>query len=167
MRNKITLARFCRVAMFAAAAIALQAAPSEQIRWKELAARLQGKLVTITTKDGKSLSGKLFSVRPEGIYFTDGTSPKASRESVVSVHWEAPQVSETRKLGHMLARAYRHSGRLLGTPMGPFGVVELPAITAWGAAAAPFCILGDLFSDQSRTSGDFSILPDPALEVSK
>lgn len=160
MRNKLTL-------IFAVAALTLQAAPSEQIRWKDLGARLQGKLVTITTKDGKSLHGRFFTVRPEGIYISDPNQEKISRDAVVSLHWEAPFKSQTQKLGNMLSRAYRHSGKLLGTPMGPFGLVELPAITAWGAAAAPFCLLGDLFAGHAPTSGDISILPDSAPEVSK
>jgi hypothetical protein len=160
MRNKLTL-------IFAVAALTLEAAPSEQLHWKDLAARLQGKLVMIATKNGKSLHGRFFTVRPEGIYIGDGNQEKLSRDAVVSLHWEAPFKSQTQKLGNMLARAYRHSGKLLGTPMGPFGLVELPAITAWGAAAAPFCLLGDLFSGHPPTSGDISILPDSTPEVSK
>jgi hypothetical protein len=162
MRNQFTLAPFYRAAIIAVVvSFTLQAAPAEQIRWKDLAARLQGKLVTITTKDGRSLHGQFLTVRPEGIYMGGVPQEKISREAVVSLHWEAPFKSQTQKLGNMLAHAYRHSGKLLGTPMGPFGLVELPVITAWGAAAAPFCLLGDLLSDHPPTSGDISILPDP------
>jgi hypothetical protein len=168
MRNQFILSPFCRAAIFAVAvSFTLQATPSEQIHWKDLAARLQGKLVTITTKDGRSLHGQLFTVRPEGIYISDGNQEKVLRDAVVSLHWEAPFKNQTQKLGKMLARAYRHSGKLLGTPMGPFALAELPAITAWGAAAAPFCLLGDLLSGHPPTSGDISILPDSPQEVAK
>jgi hypothetical protein len=161
MRNKFIPARFYRVAMLAVAvALATQAAPTEQMHWKDLTAYLRGKLVTITTKDGKSVSGRFPVVRPDGIYFNDVPQAKVSRDAVLSLHWEAPHESETHKLGKMMSAGYRHAGRILGTPMGPFGLVELPAITAWGAAATPFCLLGDLFAGHPQTSGDVSILPD-------
>jgi hypothetical protein len=168
MRNKFTLARFYHVAIAAImVAFTTQAAPTDQIHWKDLAAHLKDKLVTITTKDGTKVSGRLAVVRPDGISLNDGYPRNVPRDSVVSLHWEAPYQSQTRKLGKMLATGYRHSGRLLGTPMGPFGLVELPAITAWGAAAAPFCLLGDLFAGHPPTSGDILILPDPSSAVSK
>lgn len=168
MRNQLTLATFYRAAIFAVVvSFTIEAAPSEQIHWKDLAARLKGKLVTITTKDGRSLHGQLITVRPEGIYISDGNQEKISRDTVVSLHWEDPFKSQTRKLGSMLAHAYRHSGKLLGTPMGPFALAELPVITAWGAAATPFCLLGDLLSPHPPTSGDISILPDLPQGASK
>ena len=82
-----------------------------------------------------------------GIYFTDVPSSMVPRYAVMSLHWEAPYESQIRhKLGKMLASGYRHAGRNLGTPSGPAALVEFPVITAWGAAATPFCLLGDLFS---------------------
>lgn len=163
MRNTHPLTRFHRIAMLAiAVGFTLQAAPSEQLLWSQLATRLQGKQVTVKTKDGKSVSGRFFTVGRDGIYF-GGTQNKIPRDGVQSLHWEAPDAHQTEKLGNMLGHAYRHSGSLLGTPMAPFGVIEIPVITAWGAAAAPFCLLADLFSDHPTTSGDISILPDPAV----
>jgi hypothetical protein len=165
MRNKLTLARSCRLAIFAVAvSFKLQAAPTELKLWRELAAFLQGKSVTVTTKDGKSVSGRLFVVRPDGIFFSGPMPTTVPRDAVVSLHWEGPHERETHKLGKMLSQGYRHAGKLLGTPMGPFALAELPVITAWGAAATPFCLLGDLFAGHPQTSGDISILPDsPAV----
>lgn len=164
MRNTLPLTRFHPVAMLAiAVAFTLQAAPSEQMLWKDLAAYVRGKQVTIKTKDGTSLSGRPFMVRPDGIYFDIGTPQKGARDEVQSLHWQSVNETQTDKLGKTLSRAYRHSGQLLGTQLGPIGLLELPAITAWGAAAVPFCLLGDLFTDHPKTSGDISILPDPAL----
>jgi hypothetical protein len=163
MRNNFPLTRFHRVAMLAVAVtLTSQAAPSpEQVLWRQLAAKLQGKEVTVKTSDGRSLSGRFFAVRADGIYFNGSTPDKVTRDAVVSLHWEAPNNYQTERLGNMLSHAYRHSGSLLGTPMGPFGVIEIPAITAWGIAAAPFCLLGDILTDHSKSSGDISILPEP------
>jgi hypothetical protein len=151
--------------MFAlAVSFTSKAAPMEQRLWRELAAFLQGKSVTVTTKDGQSISGRFFAVRPDGITFSGSASTTVPRDTVLSLHWEAPHQSETHKLGKMLSHGYRHAGKLLGTPMGPFALAELPVITAWGAAATPFCLLGDLFAGHPQTSGDISILPDsPAV----
>jgi len=168
MRNTLPLTLFHRVAILAiAATFLMHAAPSEQMRWSQLAAKLQGTQVTVTTKDGKSLSGRRVSVRPDGIYFADGALTSVLRDDVLSLHWELPYETQTDKLGQRLSHAYRHSVDLLGTPLGPVALVELPAITAWGAAVAPFCLLGDLFTDHLKTSGDISILPDAALPDSK
>jgi hypothetical protein len=162
MRTKLSLTPFHRFAMLAiAATFTIYAAPSEQMLWRQLAAKLQGKQVTVTTKEGKLLSGRFFTVRPDGIYFGGDAPNKVSRDAVLTLHWETPDKNQTEKLGRMLGHAYRHSGSLLGTPMGPFGVIEIPVITAWGVAAAPFCLLGDLFSEHPKTSGDISISPDP------
>jgi hypothetical protein len=167
MKNKLALAHFRRLAVLASAVIlSTQAAPSETLRWKDLTNYLRGKVVTITTKDGRSLKGKDFAVRPDSILITDGAPVSVPRQAVLSLHWESIHEAETHKLGRMLSHGYRHSFGLLGTPAGPFALVELPAITAWGAAAAPFCILGDLLSEHPQSSGDISILPDP-VEVSK
>jgi hypothetical protein len=161
MRNKFAPSRFYRVAMLAmAAAIFTRAAPTEQMHWRELATYLRGKVVTITTKDGKSFGGRNVTVWPDFVAINDGVQIKVPRDTVVSFHWEAPYEGQTRKLGRLLSTSYRHAGKLLGTPAGPVAVVELPAITAWGAAAVPFCLLGDLFNQHPRTSGDISILPD-------
>jgi hypothetical protein len=90
MRNQFTLAPFYRAAIFAVAvSFTIEAAPSEQIHWKDLAARLEGKLVTITAKDGRSLHGQFFTVRPEGICISDGHQEKVLRDAVVSLHWGA------------------------------------------------------------------------------
>jgi len=168
MRNTLPLTRSHRVAISAiAVAFTLQAAPSEQLLWKDLAAKLQGKQVTVKMKDGKSISGRFFTVGRDGIFFSGGAPDKIPRDAVQSLHWETPDAHQTEKLANMLGHAYRHSGSLLGTPMAPFGVIEIPVITAWGAAAAPFCLLADLFSDHPTTSGDISILPDPAVPNSK
>jgi hypothetical protein len=168
MKNKFTPTAICRAAIFALAALfTLQAAPFETIHWKELAARLNGRLLTITTKDGRSLHSRNFVVVPNGISIVDGTPTLISRDTVLSLHWESPDQSETRKLGKSLSGAYRHSGRLLGTELGPIALAELPLITAWGAAAVPFCLLGDLFAPHRQTSGDISILPDSFPAVSK
>jgi hypothetical protein len=165
MRNKFTVARFHRLAIVAlAVSLTMQAMPPEQKLWRELAVYLQGKLVTITTKDGKSITGRSFNIQPNGIFINDPTPTMVPRETVLSVHWELQYKSQTRKLGSMLAAGYRHAGKIIGTPMGPFGLAELPVITGWGAAALPFCLLGDLLGDHPQTSGDFSILPDsPAV----
>jgi hypothetical protein len=162
MTNKLPFTPFHRVAMLAiAATFTMQAAPSEQMLWAQLAAKLQGKQVTVTTKDGKLFSGRFLTVRRDGIYFGEGAPNKVSRDAVLTLHWETPDNHQTEKLGKMLGHAYRHSGSLLGTPMAPFGVVEIPVITAWGVAAAPFCLLADLFSEHPKASGDISISPDP------
>jgi hypothetical protein len=165
MRNKSTRAPFHRLAIIAlAVSLSTQAMPVEQKLWRELAVYLQGKLVTITTKDGKSITGRSFNIRPDGIFINDPTPTVVPRDMVLSVHWEMQYKSQTRKLGSMLSTGYRHVGKIIGTPLGPFGLVELPAITAWGAAALPFCLLGDLLGDHTQKSGDFSILPDsPAV----
>jgi hypothetical protein len=164
MRNTPPLTPFHRVAILAiAATFLMHAAPSEQMLWSQLALKLQGNQVTVTTKDGKSLSGRRVSVRPDGIYFADGAPAGVLRDQVLSLHWELQYETQTDKLGQRLSHAYRHSVDLLGTPMGHVVLVELPAITAWGAAVAPFCLLGDLFTERPKTSGDISILPGPAL----
>jgi hypothetical protein len=168
MKNKFTSTRICRAAVFAlAAAFTLQAASFETLHWKELATRLKGRLITITTKDGRSLQSRNFVVVPEGISIIDGTPSIVSRDAVLSLHWESPDQSETRKLGKSLTDAYRHSGRLLGTELGPIALAELPLITAWGAAVAPFCLLGDLFAQRGEPRGDISILPDSIPAVLK
>src|ERR1700733_6626406 len=123
MKNKLTSLPIYRAAILAlAVAFTLQAASFETIHWRDLATRLKGRIVTITTKDGRSLHSRNFVVVPEGISIIDGTPSIVSRDAVLSLHWESPDQSETRKLGKSLAGAYRHSGRLLGTELGPIAL---------------------------------------------
>jgi len=100
---------------------------------------------------------------PDAIVFNNGTPEKVSRDTVLSLHWEAWHENQMKKLGKQMSDGYRHSGKLLGTSMGPFGLAELPMITAWGVAATPFCLLGDLFARSDHASGDISILPEPGV----
>jgi hypothetical protein len=54
-------------------------------------------------------------------------------------------------LGRNVQKGLRQGFEWLLSPYAPLGIVAVPATVAWGAVAAPFCLLGDLTHKASRT----------------
>jgi hypothetical protein len=47
-------------------------------------------------------------------------------------------------LGNSMSKSFRRGFGWLFSPAAPLGLLTIPATVAWGAMAAPFCLLGDL-----------------------
>jgi hypothetical protein len=47
-------------------------------------------------------------------------------------------------LGDGMSKSFRRGFGWLFSPAAALGLVTIPATVAWGAVAAPFCLLGDL-----------------------
>ena len=54
-------------------------------------------------------------------------------------------------LGNSMSRSFARGFGWLFSPAAPLGLVAIPATIAWGAVAAPFCLLGDLGDDGAIT----------------
>ena len=54
-------------------------------------------------------------------------------------------------LGNSMSKSFARGFGWLFSPAAPLGLVAIPATIAWGAVAAPFCLLGDLGDDGAIT----------------
>ncbi len=107
----------------------------------------------VTTANGDKIEGTCVSVNVDEIAVTtrDHKVVKIARQTLAKLQLQ-------RKKGHQL-RALRngmHTGLQSGfdaifSPYAPAGLVMVPATLAWGAVAAPFCLLGDLGSLMAGT----------------
>jgi hypothetical protein len=50
-----------------------------------------------------------------------------------------------KSLGKGMKHGMHDGVKMTFSPLAPIGLVVIPGTLAWGAVAAPFCILGDLF----------------------
>jgi hypothetical protein len=152
MTNSTAFSHLRRAAAIAVAfTLSLAAAPKVPKTWSELASYLRGKYVTITMKNGHSTKGLFVESRPDALVLAGGK--EVPRTMVVGVRLDGdPSIEKSKldQLGGILRTGYSHTLKNLFGPMAPIGIVEVPAVTAYAIVAAPFCALGDLFSDRHK-----------------
>ena len=71
---------------------------------------------------------------------------KVTRAALSKLELKRARGHQLRALGKGMDEALRTGTNALLAPYAPAGLALIPATLAWGAVAAPFCILGDLVS---------------------
>ena len=152
MKNTRRFSHLCRLAVYAAAAFSLSSSANAEVpkKWSELRVYLQGKYVTILTKDGKSQHGRFLGTSPEAVILDDGDGfdrrdVQVPRTSFTMIRVDL-EPANLEKFGWTLHRGYTHAFHRLFSEGAPLGIIEVPAITAYAVVTAPFCALGDLFA---------------------
>jgi hypothetical protein len=144
---KFTSLRFLTLSILAVSSPLLHAAEPRTVRWNDVCRVTNGRQLTITTTNGGIVDGYCISVDVDEIAVTtkDRGIVKIARTAFSRI-----QMSHRSK-GHQLSSLHKgmHEGLRQGlgwllSPQAPLGMVAVPATLAWGAVAAPFCVLGDL-----------------------
>jgi hypothetical protein len=159
MTNSRWFSTLRRTTMFAVTALLVSSAAyaGPPKKWSEMGEYLKGKYLAITTKDGKTLRGRFVSAGPDGIVLDDGKPVQIARASLVSM---GIQKSNLEKYGHNVKSGYADGFRNLLSANGPWGLIEVPAVTVYTVIAAPLSLLGDLFQNRPRDVEMLMIPPD-------
>jgi len=126
--------------------LSLHAADPIQVQWNQVCRMAAGRELFVTTTNGDTLEGYCVSIDLNEIAVTtkDHKVVRVARATLERLEMH-------RAKGHQFSSLVKgvHRGLQLGfdsllSPTAPLGLVILPGTLAWGAVAAPFCLLGDL-----------------------
>jgi len=126
----------------------LHAAEHIEAHWSEVCRVADGHRLTITTTNGDTVDGYCNSINADEMAVTtkDRGIVKVARTALSRIQMQRSQN------GHQLSslgKSLKWGFDVLLSPHAPFGLVVLPPMLAWGAVAAPFCLLGDLIHQES------------------
>jgi hypothetical protein len=117
-----------------------------QAHWNDLCHVAAGRQLNVTTSDGKTVSGTCSSTDADGISLTANQRVvKIARITLSRIQMYQPgNGHHLADLGKGMSKSFKTGFGWLFSPAAPAGLVAIPATVAWGAVAAPFCLLGDL-----------------------
>jgi hypothetical protein len=101
----------------------------------------------VTTDQGETVDGYCVSINVNEIVLRTGDNKpvKIARSALTRIQMHRIKGGhELASLGKGMRTGFAEGLDLLLSPYAPAGLVMLPATVAWGAVAAPFCVLGDL-----------------------
>ena len=126
----------------------LRADDGIQVRWIEVCRVAEGKQLTIKTLNGDTVAGYCMSINVNEIAVNtkDKKVVKIARTTLSRIDMERKknQGHQLRSLGNGVRTGLRKGFEWLLSPSAPLAIVAVPVTLAWGAVAAPFCLIGDL-----------------------
>jgi hypothetical protein len=137
--------RFLTISALLACAGSLHAAESVEVPWNDFCRVAGSRQLEIMTSSGETVMGYCVSITADevGVSF-DNRIVKISRAALSHIQIERSQGNQLKALGRGVRKALNNGVTWLLSPSAPAGIVAIPVALAWGAVAAPFCILGDL-----------------------
>ena len=140
--------RVFSLAASVATAPRLFAADQIRVQWNELCRTSQGHQLNIRTSAGETVEGACLAITVDevSIQTRDHRVVKLTRAALARVEMQRAmdEGHQLRALGRGVHKSLKKSISLLFSQYAPAGIVAVPATLAWGAIAAPFCVLGDL-----------------------
>ncbi len=108
-----------------------------------------GHQLNVTTSDGKTISGACTSTDADALSLNSNQRiVKIARSTLTRIQmYQSGNGHHLADLGNGMSKSFRMGIGWLFSPAAPLGLVTIPATVAWGAVAAPFCLLGDMGSD--------------------
>jgi hypothetical protein len=112
----------------------------------------------MTTSNGEKVDGYCVSITIDEIAVTtrDHRVVKIARQALSKLEMQRSRGHQLRALHKGMHKALAMGFDNLLSPMAPAGIIGIPGTLAWGAVAAPFCLLGDL---RAKVSGKQVINP--------
>jgi hypothetical protein len=144
---KFASLRFLTLSILAVASLPLHAAEPRTVRWNDVCRVTTGRQLTITTTNGGIVDGYCISVDVDEIAVAtkDRGIVKIARTAFSRIQMSHPNKRhQLRSLHKGVHEGLRQGFGWLLSPQAPLGMVAVPVTLAWGAMAAPFCVLGDL-----------------------
>lgn len=139
----IRLASFWAVLAWA---LPVHAADQLHAHWADLCRVAIGHQLNVITSDGKTVTGSCTSTDADGLSLTTNQQVvKIARATLTRIQMYQPgNGHHLADLGNGMSKSFNRGFRWLFSPAAPLGLVAIPATVAWGAVAAPFCLLGDI-----------------------
>lgn len=137
--------QFLTISALLAGCVPLLAADPVEVPWKDFCRVAQHRELDITTTNGDTVSGYCVSINADEVgVSTGGKIVKLGRAALSKIQMERSKGNNLRSLGRGMHTGLKQGADWLLSPRAIGGVVTIPAVLAWGAVSAPFCILGDL-----------------------
>jgi hypothetical protein len=166
----LTAFRFPLLAMFAAWVwtLPLHAADPMEAHWSDVCKLSSGNQLVLTTVDGDTVEGYCMHIDANeiGVRTLDHRITNVARTALASLRVRHARNHPLASLGTGIRKSLREEFRWLLSPMAPLGLIALPGTLAWGATAAPFCVLGELVDKRTPPDRDIKLLVDPAPPIS-
>ena len=145
---------FCTLAAWAP----LHAADDIHARWSELCHVAGNHQLNVTTSDGNTVSGRCTSTDADELSLTANLRViKIARSTLLRIQMYQPGSGHhLADLGSGMSKSFKRGFGWLFSPAAVLGLVTVPATVAWGAVAAPFCLLGDI-GDNGPVTRDIKI----------
>ena len=142
----------------AVSSLPLNAAEPIKVNWNEVCQAAEGRELTVTTANGETTQGYCFSIKVDEIAVTtkDHNVVKIARSTLARIDVDRTKGHQLSSLGKGMHNGLKWGFDSMFSPLAPVGIVAVPATLAWGAIAAPFCLLGDL---RYKASGKQEIRP--------
>jgi len=139
-------------AVIACCSLPLRAADPIEVRWSEVCNVARGRQLIVATTDGDVVYGNCASISVDVIAISakDQRVIRIARTALTRIQMRETKGSQLAALGRGMRGPLRHGLGWLFSPLAPVGIVVVPATLAWGAIAAPFCLLGDLKGNETR-----------------
>jgi hypothetical protein len=130
----------------AAAGMPLHAADTVEAQWNQVCRVSEGRELLLTTATGEQVRGFCFSVDVDhlGVRAKSGQVTRIARTTLAHIEMASSKGRRLHSLGTAMHDGLKFGVKALFSPMAPVGLVTIPGTLAWGAVAAPFCVLGDL-----------------------
>jgi hypothetical protein len=114
-------------------------------KWTDLCHLAANRQLSVTTTDGRTVNGSCASTDADGLSLTANQRViKMARSTLTRIQLYQPGNHRLADLGKGMSKSFRMGFGWLFSPAAPMGLISIPATVAWGAVAAPFCLLGDL-----------------------
>ena len=141
-----------------ASALPVSAAEPIVVPWNEVCRTAAGHDLVVTTAAGEKLEGYCYSIDVNTIAV--GTKErgvvKIARTALSRIEMQRAKGHQIASLGKGVHKGLKDGFDALLSPLAPAGIVMIPGTLAWGAVAAPFCIIGDL---RAKANGTQEIRP--------
>jgi hypothetical protein len=129
-----------------------------QTRWDNLCRFAGTRQLNVTTSDGTTVSGSCTSTDADALSLSSNQRiVKIARSTLTRIQMYQPgNGHHLADLGSGMSKSFRMGFGWLFSPAAPLGLVTIPATIAWGAVAAPFCLLGDM-GDNGPVTQDIKV----------
>jgi len=129
-----------------ACSLPLFAAEPAETNWADVCAVARGRELILKIGNGETVYGycSTISVDAISVVTNDRRIVKVARTALSRIQMRREKGRQLRSLGRGMRTGLLYGSDQLLSPNAISGLVTLPAILAWGAVSAPFCLLGDL-----------------------
>lgn len=142
--NSLATAAFALLALNAASGPML--ADTVDVPWNKVCQTARNQQMRITTSTGETVEGYCISIGVDELTVRtrDNQAVRIAKSALSRI--VVPKERQLEALGRGMQRSIQFGLKALPTPYGPLVVPVIPATIAYGAAAAPFCAVGDLLA---------------------
>ena len=146
------------VLVLAGSSFAMYAAEPIEVPWNKVCQVSQARELFITNADGSTVQGYCVSIDVNEIALrtSDNRVVKVARKALSRIEMHRSPGHQFSSLSSGVHKELKEGFQLMFSPWAPAGLVLVPGTLAWGAIAAPFCLIGDL---KAKVNGTQVIKP--------